>query len=481
MALGLWFGAPVVVSAVVPIITLPFLTRGLSPSDYGAWTLAGALGTFAVGIVTPGLHAGFERGFFASTDVGSRARLLYSVVGFAVVALAAAGALAWPWRSDLAHTFLGSSAHGELVMLMFAQSAVTTVKGFYLLHYRGLGDARAYALYSIDEVVLGSILSLWFVIGVRLGPEGLALGQLLAAAFVLVLVASRTAWTIRPQIAAGPLMEALRVSLPLTPRVFVGTLSNQIDKYVVALLDAASGVGVYSLGQRLAFLPFSASNALEHIFVPRVYARMFEGGVAASKEIGRFLTPFAYLTAVVACGVALFAEEALWWLAPAEYSGAAPVATILTLSYALLFFGKLPQLVYAKKTWIASVLSIVTLALNFAFCVFGARQWGALGAAWGVLATTVVSGFLGFVIRQRFYPIGWEYRRLAVVFGLLVLAVASTLVLRDAGIGYVIRLAVKLAMLLFFVGVGVSLGVLSRAQVALLISMVRKPAESAAV
>jgi len=476
---GLWFVAPLAVSAVVPIVTLPLLTRALTPEEFGAWALAVALGSLGAALATPGLVAGFERGYFATPDQASRVRLLHSVVAYSVLALTVVGVISWTYRRSLATYFLGTESQATLLMLAFGSSAISSVKGFYLLYYRSAGDARAYALYSIDEVVIGAALSLAFVLGAGLGAVGLILGQFVAALSVLLLVATRTALRHRHGFSVAPLFEAIRVGLPLAPRVLTGTLSNQIDKYIVGAMQSTGAVGIYSLGQRLAYVPFTASNALEHMFVPRVYSLMFDRGVAASGDIGRYLTPFAYLTVGVACGVALFAEEIVWALAPQDYHAAAPVAAVLAGAYAVMFFGKLPQLVYAKKTWIASVLGVVALGLNWTFCVIGAQRWGAFGAAAGLLLTSITSGLIGFWVRQRYFPIHWEYGRLAAMFGVLALATATTVALDPDSVSYATRLSVKFAVLGLLLLVGTRCDVVTRENGRLLWSaLLRRPLAS---
>lgn len=479
LAKGLWFVAPLAVSAVVPLVTLPLLTRAVSPAEFGAWALATALGTFGAGISTPGLQAGFERGFFALGDGQGRACLLHSVVVYCTFSLVVAGAVIWAFRGHLALLFLGDEHQAMLIVLAFCASATSAIKALYLLYYRGRGDARLYALYSIDEVVLSAALSLIFVIGFDLGAVGLVMGQLTASAAVLILVAVRTARAARPAFAFPPLLEAIRVGYPLTPRVLIGTLSNQIDKFVLGALQSTTSVGIYSLGQRLAYLPFTASNALEHIFVPHVYASMFERGHAASEDLGRYLTPFAYLTVAVACSVVLFAEEIVWVLAPADYHGTAAVAGILAVAYAVMFFGKFPQLVYAKKMWIASALSMLTLGLNACLCVIGVRWWGALGAACGLLVTSITSGIVGFWVRQRCFPIHWEYRKLVSMFAVLVLSMIATVVLTEVGVAYAVRLIVKLVSVGLLIWVGVQCGVVSQANGRLLwATIARRPVVS---
>ena len=65
---GLIYLLPPVLSAAIPIITIPLLTSVLSPKDFGAYALAQAYGLFIMGLVNMGLTTAYERNFFEYRD-----------------------------------------------------------------------------------------------------------------------------------------------------------------------------------------------------------------------------------------------------------------------------------------------------------------------------------------------------------------------------------------------------------------------------
>ena len=78
---------PMVVSALVPIVTLPIFTRILTREDYGAWALAVAYGSFLAGLSNFGLVVSYERNFFQYPTPKERSALLYSSIAFALLFL----------------------------------------------------------------------------------------------------------------------------------------------------------------------------------------------------------------------------------------------------------------------------------------------------------------------------------------------------------------------------------------------------------
>jgi O-antigen/teichoic acid export membrane protein len=451
---------PTVVSTLLPFATLPIFTRILTPADYGVIALGLVWGVFATGLANMGLPLTYERNFFQYRDQQRGAQLLYSVLACVVPLLTLGGVLTALFREDVSRFLTGSPQHGWIFVASYCTVGLQSLRLYYLTYLRNEGNAKAYVGYSLDETVLWTAFSLLFVAVLRMGPIGMPLGQLLASAGVLSLVSFRFARRLKPALDGSLLREAVLLSLPLTPRLFLNVVSNNFDKYIIGLLGSMGGVGIYSIGQKLGVMVFTFMTALQNVFAPGVYSRMFAGGTEA-RDVGRYLTPFAYASVAAALLVALFAEEVLILLTPREYHAAAGIVTVLAVYYAILFFGKQPQLIYAKKTALVSVLGGVGVALHVAFGILFVQTWGAVGAAWAVLVAGGLTTAAGVWLGQRHFRIHYEAGRLFAIYSLLVLAAVGTYALSLAEVIYPLRLAFKVVALGAYLDVGRRAGILT--------------------
>src|SRR5687767_8145031 len=119
---------PTLVGALLPIVTLPVLTRAITNSDWGAWALAGAFGAFAASVANFGLAVSYERTFFQYSSEKDRGALLYSIVLAVTAALAVLGIVTWIFRGAISQTITGSATNGALMFWMFCVSALTSIK-----------------------------------------------------------------------------------------------------------------------------------------------------------------------------------------------------------------------------------------------------------------------------------------------------------------------------------------------------------------
>lgn len=460
--------APMVVSSLLPIITLPIFTRVLSREEYGLWGIATAFGALVSGAAGLGLQVGFDRNYFAAPDDRARARLLYSVVLFALVAQLAGLALVLVFGPLVALRLMHSPRQSHLLVLAFVLSALGSLKAFFLTTLRNEGRAREYVTFSIDELFLGAALSLTAVLWLRVGVVGLLVGPLLASAIVLAAMAARFLRQTPFGLDGEQLRDTLRVSLPLAPRALIGAVGNQLDRLVLGAVGSLAEVGVYTIAQRMAQFVFASMTALQNVYQPRVYRMLFAN--APPDTIGRYLLPFAYGSAAVAFGVIMFSSEIVRIVAPPEYAAAASVLAILAVYYGLMFFGKQPQLVFARRTRIVSALSVLMVALNAGFVYVGAKTGGTMGIAFGLLSAGIITGGVGLFVAWRYAPISYPLHATIMIFGALPLALAVVLSLDALHASTPVGLAVKIFAVAVFAAMGWRsgmLGTLFRARSAL--------------
>jgi O-antigen/teichoic acid export membrane protein len=204
-------------------------------------------------------------------------------------------------------------------------------------------------------------------------------------------------------------------------------------------------------------------TAIENVFSPQVYRRMFDLEDKGGAAIGKYLTPFAYVSIFLALLVALFSEEVISILTPLPFHGAIDIVAVLSMYYGLLFFGKLhgPQLIFKKKTHISSLLTMGWIGINVALNIPFIMRWGAIGAAWATLLAGLISGVISFLVAQHYYEIKWEYRRIGSILLTFFGSTVLVILLRDADVNYYARMAIKLTSICVYIYTGVKAGIIT--------------------
>ena len=455
---------PSIIGGLLPIITLSIFTRILTKEDYGALALANVYALLISGIANFGLGVGYERNFFETKNTKTTAGLLYSTLLFVIVSSFLSCSVSYLFKNQIAKAIIGSQTYSSLLFFSLCASLVVNLKNYYLIYFKNTENAKALVWYSIDEIFLTFACSLFMVAYLRTGVIGLALGRLIASTVVLIMVSMRLLKTLPVSFNWHLLKDSIKISFPLIPRFFIRPIANQFDKYLLGLLGSLGGVGIYSIGQRIGSLVFTITTAMQNVFNPQIYIRMFNAGKEALSPIGKYLTPFAYLSITAGLLISLFSEEAVYLLLPKMYYGAIPVITIMSIYYCLMLPGKVngTQLIFMKKTHISLLLNLLWMGLNILFPLVFIKRFGVIGVAWGVCLASLIYTFVGFVVAQHYYRIKWEYRKMGAIFILFLAASVSTIILRGLGVNYLIRVILKFSFLAGYLYLGVKIKVISK-------------------
>ncbi|MHA8097985.1 oligosaccharide flippase family protein [Aquirufa aurantiipilula] len=446
-----YFMLPSLVSALIPVVTLPIISRKISVEDYGVYALCIAFGTFLSGLANMGMTSGYERNFFEQKTPEQQGKLLFTVLALVTGVCFLLGFFSFLLAPQIAFWISGNAAYGFSFVFGYFAVSISSLKLYFLIYFKNVGNAKSYAWFSIDEVVLNVIIGLFLVIYFDMGVNGLLIGQFIGASLVMAMLLFRFLRTLPFGFSQQLLKNCFAISLPLTPRIFFGVIGTQFDKYLISLLGSLGGVGLYNLGQKIAYVVFNYMTALQNVYSPKVYKMMFDQGNDSEGKIGKYLTLPFYISALGGLGLALFSEEIIIVLTPTSYHGAINIVSVLSLMYVLYFFGKQPQLIYAKKTSITSVLTLASIFINIVVNIPLIKMFGGDGAAYGSLLSAFISSAISLWVSQKYFQIRWEWTKILFCLGSIFIFTLLNILLRDMGMYWLFRFLIKVFLLGIFI------------------------------
>lgn len=464
---------PSIVNGFLPILTLPIFTRVLTIRDYGVYALAEIYAIFVSGIVNFGLTASYERNFFQYTDKDKSFELLYSILTFVLAVFSAALLATYILKAHIAKIFIGSAEYSSLLFWVFISRIIVSFKQYFLIYFKNTEKAKDFVVYTLDETFIAIVLSLFFVVYLKSGIIGMAWGQCIASVVILSFLIKRFLKLLPFCFGWEVLRDALKISLPLTPRIFLGVISTQLNKYILNLLSTLGGVGVFSIAQKIGNATFVFMTAIQNVFNPQVYKKMFSAELSAGRQIGEYLTPFAYFSIFICLFVSLFSEEAVRLLTGPSFYAAAPIVSILSMYYGFLFFGKISgiQLIFKKKTLLTSVITILDIAISVAIAIPFIRRFGVTGAAWATFLGSIITGSITFFISQHYFHIQWEAKKITAIFGIFCISTFFALFMMSIPVAYPVSFVLKLFCVAAYLSLGARLRIINSQNLKLLWNM----------
>tara|TARA_Y100000768_G_C23980943_1_gene685740 strand:+ start:1019 stop:2443 length:1425 start_codon:yes stop_codon:yes gene_type:complete len=448
-----WYGFSFLIKTFLPLVSLPLFSQFLNIQDFGLFALAVFFGTFISGISNLGLLAAFERNFFEISN-DQQLSFLFTLVFFVSLILVGFFSIILVFNDQIGSLIFRNNQVNDLLIYGLVYCGIRSLNQYFYVYLKNKEEARKYSIVSILESTINIIMAVFFVIIIQNGVKGFFIGQTIGSLVVLLFFAINF-FNLNDMSFKKPLLcDSLKLSLPLTPKIFFGVINSQFDRYMLGLLGTVGGVGIFDIGQKISNSIFIFTTALQQVFSPQVYRRMFSKDQSRFESVGKYLTPFLYLCILFAMPIALFSREILSSFFPKEFQDASFIISLLSILYVVYFFGKQPQLMYAKKTGIISVLTITSIFLNIALNIPCIYYYGYYGAAFATLISGSISTFLYFYFGQKFTPIYYE-KRIIFIFSYYVLCVTFILIAENIFESFILVITIKLLMIICLIIMGI--------------------------
>lgn len=306
------------IPGIVNFLTIAIYTRLLQPEDYGHYALMVASVGLWNTVLFEWLRLGLLRLFPAHSE---RPQILLATLlgGFAVIALAAAGA------TGLAAALIPDTAFVQFMILGLALLCAQAWFELNLELVRSQLAAVRYAQITAWRAIVALTSGILFI-QAGLGATGALLGMLLALV-VSVIPFMREAWRgVRPrQLDQLLLGELVAYGLPLTASLALNFVVSSSDRFLINWLLGPDATGIYAAGYDVVWhsltLLMMTVNLAGYPIAIRALER--DGVTAARAQVRQNFTLLVAIAAPAGIGIAICAPAIGGLVLGAAYRDAA--------------------------------------------------------------------------------------------------------------------------------------------------------------
>jgi len=426
------YGLGVAVSQAVAFFLLPVYTRYLTPADYGGLEIFQTTLSILLIIFVMGLTTALFRSYFNYDDEEKRK----TVVGTAFIFLTGTSFLFLlilvALAGDFSALFFGSVEYTFYFRVIFLTLFFDVGIVIAFSVFRAREESKKYAIFAVIRFLATAGLNILFVVFLHKGVLGILLGGLIAALLLYSVLLRSIIKNAKLGFSTTELKEMLSFGLPLVPAGLAAWIMTMADRYFLQFLSTSQELGLYSLGYKfgmiiqvlivgpfnLAWAPFLLSIAKEK---------------EARQVYSSVLTYFALVAIAVALVLSVLSKELLIVATTPPFYAAYRVVPLIAVSYVLYgcYFVFNPGTLIAKKTKYVAVIvgagAIVNLGLDYLLI----PGYGMMGAAVATVVSYLLLPIGMFFLSGRYYPVNYEWGRVARIFVAAGLVYAGTLFIRN--------------------------------------------------
>jgi O-antigen/teichoic acid export membrane protein len=395
-----------VLTAALPFLLLPILTRYLTPLEYGQVATFQTL--VALGLLVVGLNL---HGAVSVQKYKDAAGLPVYVSTCAVISVAATLLVA-AFLVPL-HWMIGDSLGLPPRWLFFAllcglASALTWQR---LVLWQTSDRPVPYGAFNFSLAAANLILSLWLVVDLEMSADGrvvaITVSTLAFGLLASLLMRRDRLLDLRWDRAAAT--GALRFGLPLLPHALAGIALAQADRLLIGQEVGLDEAGIYAVAMQLTMPVVIVADSFNRAYVPWLYRQLSAGNedtamaVALLGVIAAVVGTMLFIGAAFVCVPIILGEEfaaaaeLLVWLAPAVAAQAG-------------YFMFVNFIFYSERN---GLIPVVTASAAFAYVAFGflaVQHYGAFGLAIVYSLVSLAQTVAIFWVARRVLPMPWFSR-----------------------------------------------------------------------
>lgn len=384
-------------------LLLPFITRTLTPEQYGAYTLALTASSLvavvasawvrnvAIRLHFDAVSRGTTRGFLIGV-LALQAALFVSLYGLLMIGIMLLGVELASWRVMV-------SAGMAVVVTDFASYAFTIL--------RAEQRAWSFAVSEIGGGVLRFALTLGgLTVGIRSAEllfDATSVGFLIAGAYALMALRGHLTGPARIDVVA--MLEVLRLGPASLPFGVANWVERLFDRLVVEYYLGTALVGVYSIGYSLG--ERTIGMLVQAVFMmawPNILAAWEQGKTASARAaVTEAHKLYAWFSIGPTVFMTVFGGDLLRLVAGADYHDAAPIVAVIALSMWAEGFARLLNRHYElqKRFGPLSGFTVLGALVNLALNIVLVPVFGLMGAAWATLINRLFNVVVFYLTRDR--------------------------------------------------------------------------------
>ena len=437
---------------LVSFITLPILTRVLTPEDYGVMEAVTTLLSVIAIVASLSLESAAQRSYFdyGPEQVEERRVVLSSafwpMVGWAAVLAAATAAFSGPLSSLL----FGTDEFRTIILLAVIALPVAVATTFFLEVMRLRLQAVRYVLVSWFGALLSVALILYLVAIDDRGLEGFYLAGVISAVPTFLVAAAVARGAVRRTIDWPALRTMLLYALPLIPVAASNWIIQFVDRLFVLHFSSLHELGLYALGVRFSNVLLLVVTAFAFAWSPFILDLYSREPDQEPVVRARALTYVALATAFGAVCLSVYAREFFRTITDPAFEDAYQIVGILCAGIFALGLNAvtITGITIARRTRYFAEYAAYAAALNIALNFALIPTFGIVGAAIATSLTFIFQACLYYWRAQRLHPAPFDLRRIGVIasFAALLIVVGSFVNLEPLWLSALVKLPLVLAL-----------------------------------
>jgi O-antigen/teichoic acid export membrane protein len=446
----IYYGLGNILNKSLGFILIPIYSRVIPISQYGVLAILELFILLLLALLNFGITSGHERFFFLEKNKQEYDKFLFNnVIGLFIFSLLSLSIITI-FSSQLSMLFWSTKDYSACILLgiVITFVEINNLIPFQVLQYEG--KPLNYILTNLVRLLLSVLATIYFVLSLKMGIEGILYGRLLGSGLTMLF---QLLTVLIPRMVAHfdirKIVISMRYGLPISFSLIGYLIFASSDRYMINWLLDERQTGMYGFGYKIANIVMLMVQSIGIGYLPLMYQQ--EKETDNVRFYRKMLFYYSFIMTYAVLFFLFFYKIILWPIVHnKEYWNGVSIVPYMSTAFLIMgmnYFVNIGMTLKNKTRYYfipTFIAALVNIGLNFIFI----KNFGFLGAAISALISQALNTFLITLISNRFMHIGFEWGKIFTVFGL-----ALVIFIIGAGIDYehkILIAAIRIILLALF-------------------------------
>ena len=335
------YGFASVLSQLIGFFLIPLYTSYLTPTDYGVIAMLAFIGVFFVPLASCGVTNAIFRRYNLHPDRGSQQKVLASGVSFVITTSVCLLVLGIVFTLPLAHFLVDDANYAKLVRIALVTGFFASISTVFTVVLRAQRRVMAIAVRRVLELLLTVSLTIYFLVGLGWGIEGVLWANLIGAIFGFVTLIFLCLKLLAPAFSFNELKAMLKYGMPFLPHRLLSLGSTFISQYFIKTFIGLAETGLFNIALKFALPLTFIVSSVQSAWVPLKF-QIHREEKNPKKVFRQMISLYLLLVLSLTIVLALPGPEVLKLMTQENFHGAAkllPFVLLIPFFKAFYFMG----------------------------------------------------------------------------------------------------------------------------------------------
>lgn len=404
-----------ILSAAMPFILLPILTRVFTPADFGQIAMFQMVITGLSAFVGVNAIGAANRKYY-DNSVNNNILSIYNGACLQVLILSCFIILIlFSIFSDRISILLDISPKWVFSALLL--SVCIFIINLRLGQWQIRADALKFGMMQTGYGLFNLGLSLVFILLLNYGAQGRVDAQVIAAlisAVIAIYLLYKDKLVVLMDLNPKYIKDILFFGVPLIPHAFGGFLLSAADRFVINRELGLSQAGIYMAAVQFSMVLSIFFDALNKAYMPWLFGILRSGEIYKKRSVVRYTYFYFIFLIMILLPICLFISPwAFCLLIGKEYQPAMQVIGLLCLGQIFngMYLMVTNYIFFAKKTQLLGLVTITSGIINVILLNVFVDLYGIIGAAWAFIISSFIQFMFTWILSAKVYCMPWLYMK----------------------------------------------------------------------